>query len=73
MSKKRLLPVKKVLNIINSCKTDEEIEDCKNIVKNYIKIAEKRGIANIPDLQERLDEELLKREEELYLIKIFEI
>jgi hypothetical protein len=70
-STKSLIPVKRVLKLINSCKTEAQVNDCKLVVNNYIKSAKRYGVVNIEDLQKRLDDELLKRQEELLLVKIF--
>ena len=73
MKKQQLVPIKKVLGMINSCQTENQIEECKTLVNNYVKAAKKNGLANIEMLQERLDEELLQRQEALYLVKIFNV
>jgi hypothetical protein len=63
--------VKKILNAINACQNEQQIEECKVLIKNYVKSANK--VENVNDLQVRLDEELLQRQEALYLVKIFNI
>ena len=69
--KNEFVPVKKILNIINTCKTEEQIKDCKFLIKNYILSAKKKGLVNYEELEIRLEEELLQRQEALYLVKIF--
>lgn len=69
--KENLVPVKKILNMINSCKSEEQIKDCKLVVSSYIKTARRNGLVNISELTERLDEELMQRQEALLLVKIF--
>ena len=69
--KNKFVPVKKILNTINSCKTEEQIKDCKFLIKNYILSTKKKGLVNYEDLEIRLEEELLQRQEALYLVKIF--
>lgn len=71
-SKKSFTPVKRVLKLINDCKSEEQVNDCKVVVDNYIKSAKRYGVVNIEDLKNRLDGELLKRQEELMLVKIFD-
>lgn len=66
-----MLPVKKVLRMINSCQDLNQIEDCKIVVDNYIQSAKKRKLLNVGDLRDRLNEELLTRQEELYLVRVF--
>lgn len=68
-----LIPVKRVLKMINDCQDQEQIYNCRTIISNYMKSAKKRGLANINDLHDRLEEEILQRQEELYLSKIFKI
>lgn len=70
-NKSILLPVKKILRSINSCQNEEQIEKCKLLVHNYVKSAKKNGVINISDLTNRLNEELVERQEALYLVKIF--
>ena len=72
MSKKNVLvPVKKILKIINSCNTNEQIENCENLVQNYLRSAKRHGVLNVNELSKRLNEELTERQEALYLVKIF--
>jgi hypothetical protein len=71
MKNKSIVPVKKILGIINSCQNEEQIDSCKHLISNYVKSAKKKGIVNVEDLHSRLDEELLQRQEALYLVKIF--
>lgn len=64
------VPVKKVLAIINSCQTDNELQDCKKFVDDYVKSVSKQGVTNWMDLKVRLYEEIDQREEAIYLVKI---
>jgi hypothetical protein len=64
------VPVKKILALINSCQTDEQLENCKHIVNDYVKTVAKKGVTNSLDLKERLYGEIEQREEALYLVKI---
>ena len=70
-NKNVLVPVKKIIKTINSCQNEEHVENCKSLIHNYIKSAKKSGVVNINDLSERLNEELLQKQENLYLIKTF--
>lgn len=70
MSKKILIPVKKILKSINSCQNEYEIKECKILINEYLKSARKNGVINIDQLSNRLDEELLQREEAIYLSQI---
>lgn len=71
MKKTPMLPVKKALKTISSCQDLNQIEDCKILVDKYIQSAKKRKLLNVGDLKDRLYEELLNRQEELYLVKVF--
>jgi hypothetical protein len=70
-TKNVLVPVKKILKMINSCQNEEQIENCRLLVQNYIKSAKKNDVLNLEDLQNRLYEELFQRQEQLYLVRIF--
>jgi len=69
--KRILVSVKKVLKMINECQDQEQIDNCRIVVQNYVKSAKKNGVANVEDLKNRLEEEISQRQEELYLVKIF--
>lgn len=64
------VPVKRILAIINSCHTNEQIQNCKKIVNDYIKAVTKQGVSNSSDLKDRLYAELEQREEALYLAEM---
>jgi hypothetical protein len=70
-SKNVLVPVKRIIKIINSCQNDDQIESCKTLIQNYVKSARKNNVINTEDLSERLNEELIQRQEQLYLVRIF--
>lgn len=69
--KKILVSVKKVLKMINECQDQEQIDNCRIVVQNYVKSAKKQGLANVDDLKNRLEEELSQRQEAIMLVKIF--
>lgn len=66
-----IIPVKNVLKMINSCQTSKQIQNCKILVDNYIKTAKIKGLINLNDLKSRLLEELMQREESIYLSDMF--
>ena len=68
--KKILVSVKKVLKMINECQDQEQIDNCRIVVQNYVKSAKKQGLANVDDLKNRLEEEISQRQEEIMLVKI---
>jgi hypothetical protein len=69
-NKMSYVPVKKILAVINSCHTNEQIQDCKKIVNEYVKAVAKQGVTNSSDLKDRLNSEIEQREEALYLVEI---
>ena len=71
MKNNDFVPVKKILNIINSCNSEEQLENCNIVIKNYVNSVKKNGVINYNELENRLNEELLQRQEALYLVKIF--
>lgn len=71
MASMYITPVKNVLRTINSCQTVLQLQKCKTVVKDYVKDAKNKGIVNINELQSRLNEELIQREETLYLSDMF--
>ena len=64
------VPVKRILAIINSCHTDEQLQNTRKIVNEYVKAVAKQGVSNSSDLKERLINEIEQREEALYLVEI---
>jgi len=71
MKSQPIVSVKKILNMINSCQNEEQLIACKSVLDNYVKSAKRSGVTNIQDLQNRLDEVYEERQEELYLVHIF--
>jgi len=69
--KRILVSVKKVLKMINECQDQEQIDNCRIVVQNYVKSAKKNGVANVEDLKNKLEEEISQRQEELMLVRIF--
>ena len=69
--KRILVSVKKVLKMINECQDQEQIDNCRIVVQNYVKSAKKNEVANVEDLKNRLEEEISQRQEELMLVRIF--
>lgn len=67
----KLVPIKRVLRMINECQDQEQIDNCRLVVQNYIKSANKQGLVNIEDLRNRLNDELSQRQEALMLVRIF--
>lgn len=66
-----VMPVKNVLKMINSCQTYDQIEDCKIMINDYIKFLKNKGLININELKLRLIDELIQKEENIYLSNTF--
>jgi len=64
---KTLVPIKKILRAINSCQSIPQLENYRKVMNDYIKMAKKNNIANVDELNDRLEEEFLQRQEILYL------
>ena len=69
--KPMVITVKKVLRMIDSCQDQEQIDNCRIVIQNYVKSAEKKGLSNVTDLKKRLDDELFQKQEEIMLVRIF--
>jgi hypothetical protein len=67
----KLVPIKKVLRMINECQDQEQIDNCRLVVQNYVKSAKRNGLINSEDLHNRLNEEVAQRQEALMLVRIF--
>jgi len=65
------IPVKKVLEIINSCETSNQLKICLKLINNYTKSIKNKGITN-PDLVEkRLLKEYKQKKFQITMIKHF--
>jgi hypothetical protein len=73
MKRKENLSIKNILGIINSCQTQEQLKLCKNLVDQYIKSIKRRGIVNMNDIYDRFNDELIQRQETIYLSDTFEL
>ena len=56
MKKNEFVPVKKILNIINSCNSQEQINNCNLIINNYVRSVKKNGVVNYDESESRLTE-----------------
>lgn len=66
-----LIPIKKIIKIINSCVNIRQLETCIKISKCYTKKAKEKGVVNYDKIQENLIIKILERKDELELTERF--
>ena len=71
MSEQVFVPVKRVLSIINSCETSDQLDNCTKIIDNYVKQVKKKGVVNSDLLKKRLMKEYTQKCFQLKMIKSF--
>jgi hypothetical protein len=73
MQKERpvFIPVKKVLNIINSCETGKQLSSCKKLIDNYVKLIKMQGVVNPELVRKRLMKEFNQKKFQINMIKLF--
>ena len=71
MSEPVFVPVKKVLRIINSCETNDQLENCEKLINNYVKQVKKKGVVNPEMLKKRLMKEYKQKQFQLNMIRSF--
>jgi cell fate (sporulation/competence/biofilm development) regulator YlbF (YheA/YmcA/DUF963 family) len=65
------VPVRKVIKIINSCETYKQLESCKNLIENYVKLIKIKGVVNSYEVRKRLFQEYNQKKFQLKMIKSF--
>ena len=71
MNEPVFVPVKKVLSMINSCETPDQLDNCLKIIDNYVKQVKKKGVVNTDLLRKRLMKEYKQKCFQLNMIKSF--
>ena len=71
MRESNFVPVKKVLTIINSCETVEQLESTLSIIDNYVKQVKKKGLVNTGILRKRLMKEYNQKVFQVKMIASF--
>ena len=66
-----IVPVKKVLSIINSCETEEQLEASRRVIDNYVKTISKRGVVNVELVKKRLLQEWRQKRFQLRMMSSF--
>lgn len=71
MDDTKLIPVKRILNVINSCETLNQLKSARVLIEGYVKILENNGLDN-PDLvMKRLIKEYKQKHFQITAIKYF--
>ena len=63
------VPVGKVLNVINSCETEDQMDSCEKLIDNYVDLIKNKGVVNSKDVRERLYKELQQKKFSVGMIK----
>jgi len=71
MNEQVFVPVKRVLSIINSCETSDQLDNCIKIIDNYVKQVKKQGVVNSDLLRKRLMKEYNQKCFQLKMISSF--
>jgi hypothetical protein len=71
MNEPVFVPVKRVLSIINSCETSDQLDNCLKIIDNYVKQVRKKGVVNSDSLRKRLLKEYKQKCFQLKMIQSF--
>ena len=71
MNEPVFVPVKRVLSIINSCETSDQLNNCLKIIDNYVKQVKKKGVVNTDLLKKRLMKEYNQKCFQLKMIRSF--
>lgn len=62
------VPVKRVLDIINSCETEEQLHSCLRMVGNYVRTLKSKGILNPELVKKRLMKEYKQKKFQITMI-----
>ena len=63
------VPVGKVLNVINSCETEDQMSNCSKIIDNYVEMISNKGVVNPKDVKDRLQRELKQKKFSIMMLK----
>jgi hypothetical protein len=71
MNEPNFVPVKKVLMIINSCETSDQLKSCLPIIDNYVRQVKKKGVINTDLLKKRLMKDYSQKCFQIKMIRSF--
>jgi hypothetical protein len=63
--------VKKVISIINSCETNEQLKTSLRLIDNYVEILKRKGLSNTEIVKKRLMKEFNQKKFQLNMIRLF--
>jgi hypothetical protein len=62
------VPVKRVLDIINSCETEDQLKNCLRIIGNYVRLVKTKGVSNSELVRKRLLKEYKQKKFQVVMI-----
>jgi len=65
------VPVKKVMNIINSCESTSQLQSCLTMIDNYTELLKKQGVVNSELVKKRLIQEYKQKKFQINMIRHF--
>lgn len=68
---REFIPVQKILRIINSCETSKQLDNCLDIIDNYVSYTKSKGLVNPELLKLRLLKEFKQKKFQINMIKLF--
>lgn len=66
-----IVPLKKILVIINSCETNKQLKSAGKVIDIYIKLLRAKGLINPEDVEARLMREWKQKRFQINMIKSF--
>lgn len=66
-----MVPIKRILNIIDSCISFEQLETCERLTDLYVNRVKKDGVVNFTSVKENLLIHINERREELKIVYEF--
>ena len=66
-----IAPITQVINIIDSCTNDAQLETCKKLAVYYARLAKEKGVINSQDVKETLDLKIEEKRTELEYIEAY--
>ena len=66
-----IVPIKKMLVIINSCETNKQLKSARKAIDNYIRLIASKGVINPEAVEARLMREWKQKRFQINMIKSF--
>lgn len=70
-SKNNFIPIQKVLSVINSCETMEQLKNCLPLIESYTSQIKHRGVINSELAKKRLIKEYKQKKFQINMISTF--